>query len=237
LGWIKEYADHEDLLVHFHLAETREEIEMVRSKTGRPLVPYLDDLGFLGSNLVAAHAIHLGREDLGALARRGVKVVHNPASNMKLASGVFPYSMARAAGVTIALGTDGAASNNSLDMFEAMKLAALLQKVTSGDPTLLPAREALAMATEGGARALGLKAGRVEEGYLADLTLVDLHRPELTPNHDTVSNVVYSAKGAAVDTVVCDGRVLMRKGRVRGEEEILSKAAAAARSLVGRGGV
>ncbi len=236
LGWIKEYADAEDLLVHFHLAETEAEVKEFREKHGRPLIPYLDDLGFLGHNLVAAHAVWLDDAEIGTLARRGVKVAHCPTSNMKLASGVLRYRALVSAGVTVSLATDGPASNNDLDMFEAMKIAALLQKVSTGDPTLLTASEALALATEGGARALGLKAGRVSEGYLADLILVDLRHPSMVPNHNLAANVVYSSGGSAVDTVIVDGKILMRGGRVRGQDAIIEGAARAARELAGRRG-
>jgi 5-methylthioadenosine/S-adenosylhomocysteine deaminase len=236
LGWIKEYADAEDLLVHFHLAETEGEVKEFREKHGRPLIPYLDDLGFLGHNLVAAHAVWLDDGEIGTLARRGVKVAHCPTSNMKLASGVLRYRALASAGVTVSLATDGPASNNDLDMFEAMKIAALLQKLSTGDPTILTASEALALATEGGARALGLKAGRVSEGYLADLILVDLRHPSMVPNHNLAANVVYSSGGSAVDTVIVDGKILMRGGRVRGQDAIVEGAARAARELAERRG-
>ena len=132
------------------------------------------------------------------------------------------------------LGTDGAASNNNLDMFETMKVAALLQKHAHGDPKVLPAREAFELATLGGARALGIDAGILGVGRLADLILIDPRRAEFTPRHDDVSNWVYSAHGNIVDTLICDGQVLMRGRRVKGEADILEKAAAVARDLVSR---
>src|SRR5207249_9268635 len=169
------------------------------------------------------------------LARAGAKVAHCPVSNMKLATGAaMPYRALREAGVVMGLGTDGAASNNSLDMFETMKVAALLQKFAHGDPKALPAMEAFELATQGGARALGIEAGTIRVGNLADLILVDPRRPELTPRHNDVRNWVYSAHGNIVDTMICDGAVLMRGRRVRGEAEILEKAAGVARALVSR---
>jgi len=134
----------------------------------------------------------------------------------------------------VSLGTDGPASNNNLDMLEAMKFAALLQKYASGDPTVAPASEVFAMATFGGARALGIDAGIIEEGRLADIVLIDLRRPELNPAHDLESLLVYSAHGNVVDTVICDGQVLMRGRKVPGEAEIVRKAAEAGRALVAR---
>ena len=146
----------------------------------------------------------------------------------------MPYRALREAGVVMGLGTDGAASNNSLDMFETMKVAALLQKFAHGDPKTLPAMEAFELATRGGAQALGIDAGTIRVGNLADLILVDPRRPELTPRHNDVSNWVYSAHGGVVDTTICDGVVLMRDGHVKGETEILERAGDAARDLVRR---
>ncbi|MDX1535101.1 MAG: amidohydrolase family protein, partial [Thermoplasmata archaeon] len=134
-------------------------------------------------------------------------------------------------GVTMGLGTDGAASNDNLDLFEEIKLACLLQKHETGDPTMLPAAEAWTMATQGGADALGLPTGRLEEGKRADLILVDLKRAQLVPPHDLTSLLAYAANGSVVDTTICDGRVLMREGHVEGEEAILAEAGARAAAL------
>jgi len=154
---------------------------------------------------------------------------------MKLSTGqAMPYAAMKEAAVVMGLGTDGAASNNNLDMFETMKVAALLQKFAHRDPTVLPSLEAFQLATFGGARALGIDAGLIGVDRLADLILIDPRRPELTPRHNDISNWVYSAHGNVVDTMICDGAVLMRGRRVRGEAEILEKAAAVARDLVSR---
>ena len=154
---------------------------------------------------------------------------------MKLAvNRAMPYPWMKEAGVNVTLGTDGCASNNSLDMFGAMKDAALLQKFAWNNQTVLPAPEVLHMATEAGARALGIHAGRIEVGAPADLLLIPLARPQMTPLFSEESNLVYSAAGSMVDTAICDGRILMLHGEIPGEEEILARAAESAAALVGR---
>lgn len=229
-------AEREGVPLHFHLAETEQET----AGAGRPLVEALDEIGFLSPRLIAAHSIWLQEADIRRLAARGVNVSHCPASNMKLASGrskdgrprAFPWRALHAAGVNVALGTDGAASNNSLDMFGAMKEAALLQKHAEADPTAAPAREVFAAATVNGARALGLRAGLIEPGYLADLVLIDLERPYFCPGHDLLADLVYAARGDCVDTVLVGGRVVVERGRVPGQARILEEARQAARRLV-----
>ena len=234
LEWIKGLADKEGLLIHMHLAETEKECEDFAKKHGKRPVPFLEDIGFLGPNVIAAHGIWFDKKDLSILAKHAVKIAHNPVSNMKLASGVLPYREMRQAGITVSLGTDGCASNNALDMFESMKFAALLQKVSTLDPRILPAKEAYEMATINGAKTLGINAGAIETGRLADIILIDLKRPELAPGNNLISDLVYSAKGSCVDTVICDGRVIMEDRKVDGEEEIIEKATEAAKDLFGR---
>ena len=152
---------------------------------------------------------------------------------MKLASGIqFKFCEMRKAGVTVALGTDGCSSSNNLDMIEAMKLASLLEQAWRKDPEAIPASEIFQAATEAGALAIGLKAGRIAEGYLADLCLVDLDIPAFTPNHNFVSNLVYAANGSCIDTVICDGKILMQDKKVPGEEEIMEHTAELAYKLV-----
>ncbi len=225
-------ALEEGLKVHIHLAETEQEVKDSQERYGRGPVRALDEMGFLGDWLVAAHCVWLSERDAQVLGRRGVSAIHNPTSNMKLAVGkAFPYHALHSTGVTMGLGTDGAASNNNLDLFEEIKLACLLQKFATGEPTALPAQEAWQMATAGGADALGLPAGRVEEGRLADLILVDLTHPQLVPRHDLTSLLAYAANGSIVDTVICDGRILMRDRHVEGEAEILEEAQARAETL------
>jgi 5-methylthioadenosine/S-adenosylhomocysteine deaminase len=232
----KEISDEEGLLIHIHLSETQEEVEDCRNTHGKSPVGYMKDIGFLGSNLIVAHSVWLDQSEIEMLAEAQVKVSHNPVSNMKLAvGGALPYKEMHRAGINVSLGTDGTASNNNLDMFESMKFAALLQKFSTNDPTVLPAGEVLGMATVNGAQALGIDAGAVEVGKLADLILVDLRSPAFSPNHNLTSNLVYSANGSCVDTVICDGKLLMRDGHVEGEEEILEGATSAAEDLVRRG--
>jgi 5-methylthioadenosine/S-adenosylhomocysteine deaminase len=166
------------------------------------------------------------------LADHDVKVVHNPNSNLKMASGYqFKYQEMKQAGITIGLGTDGCASSNNLDMIEAMKTASLLQKAWRYDPTFFPAQEALDCVTINGAKMLRLHTGNIEPGRPADLCLIDLNCAAFTPNFDFVSNLVYAANGSCVDTVICDGRILMQHKQVPGEQEILDHAAAAAYQL------
>jgi len=224
LRWNREFSDKENLLIHFHLAETEQENEDCIKKNGKRPVEYLEEIGFLCERVVAAHCSWLNQKDIEILAKYDVKIAHNPASNMKLSTGVMPYPEMVKAGLVVSLGTDGCASNNNLDMFEELKFAALLQKSARGDPTAMPAKEGWEMATINGAKALGLNSGRIEEGMLADIILINLERTELTPNHNLISNLVYSANGSCVDTVICDGRILMRGRKVEGEEEIIEKA-------------
>ena len=231
---LKDLADARGYLYHVHVSETNQEVEDAKDDHGKTPVRLLDSLGLLGPNVVAAHSVWLDDAEVRTFAQRGVKVAHCPVSNMKLAvRRAMPLEVMRAAGVTVSLGTDGPASNNSLDMFQTMKATALLHKFASGEPTIASARTVFDLATVGGARALGLEAGMIEVGKLADLVLLDLRRPELTPTHDLVSNVVYAATGDCVDTVICDGRVLMQHRKVPGEAEILEHAEKVARDLVG----
>ena len=196
--------------LHIHISETRKEVDDCIREQGTTPVRYLDRLGVLGPDVIAAHLVHVDEEEAAILAERGVTVSHCPCSNMKLASGVFPYELLRKAGCRITLGTDGDSSNNNLDMREEMKFAALMAKVSSGDPLTMPAGEALAIATRNGAEAFGIDAGVIAEGKLADAILVDLADERMTPSHHLVSNWVYAAGSSCVDTVICDGRILMR---------------------------
>jgi len=236
LGWVRDFAEKHDLLVHFHLSETATEVEECEKRYGMRPVEYLDSIEFLGPRTIACHCVHLTRNEIAILKQHEVKIVHNPASNMKLASGTLPYGALKAAGLYhhIALGTDGCASNNNLDMFEEMKIASLLHKAVSGDPTCMPAQEAFELATRNAARVFRVNAGMIAEGRLADLLLLDLTKVELIPNHNLVSNLVYAANGSCVDTVICDGVILMEGRRVAGEEELKEKAQAVALELVNR---
>jgi 5-methylthioadenosine/S-adenosylhomocysteine deaminase len=236
---VAELADAQDVLVHFHLAETEREMLDFRREQGVGLIEALDGIGFLGPRLVAAHGIFLDEADATLLGARQVSILHCPSSNMKLGSGwsqtgprALPFRTLRAANVRVALGTDGAAANNNLDMFESMKLAALLQKHATGDPATLTAHEAFAMATVEGAEALRLNAGLIEPGRRADLVLVDLERPYLCPGHDLIADLVYAGRPDCVDTVLVEGQVVLRGGRHPQSAEILASARDAAADLL-----
>jgi 5-methylthioadenosine/S-adenosylhomocysteine deaminase len=229
LRWAGEFAHDRDLLMHIHVAETEREVRECVERHGCSPVEYLDRLGLLSSRTVAAHTVWLSDADIGLLGERGVVCVHNPVANMKLAvGGVYPYRRLAEAGAVCALGTDGAGSNNNLDLFEEMKVAALLQKFRDGDPTSLPAAEAMAMATTNPAPPFGLAGPELTPGRDADLILIDAGAPPMEPVHSLTSNLVYSAHGDVVDSVVCAGRVIMRHREVEGEQEILAAAREAA---------
>jgi 5-methylthioadenosine/S-adenosylhomocysteine deaminase len=235
LQWTKEFADKNGLLIHLHLAETESENKEFIEKKGMRPVPFLEKIGFLCENLLLAHCVWLDKNDMEILAKHKVKISHNPISNMKLTVGaMLPFTDLKEAGCTVSLGTDGCASNNNLDMFESMKFAALGQKMYTMDPTVLSAKEVFHMATRSGAAALGVNSGEIVQGKLADIVLIDLKSPSFTPNHNLISNIVYSANGSCVDTTICDGKVLMENGKVEGQEEILNTAQKVAFELVKR---
>jgi 5-methylthioadenosine/S-adenosylhomocysteine deaminase len=254
LIWAKDFAKKENLLLHIHLSETEEEVKGCLKLAKLRPVEYLEKIGFLneprsrtsslrGGNCILAHSIWLNEKEIEILAKRKCSVVYNPCSNMKLASGIFPYKKMKEAGVNlhnqnfgvgvnICLGTDGPASNNSLDMFLEMKFASLLQKVKEMDPTIAPAKEIFEIATKNGAKALKINAGEIKVGKLADLILIDLNQISLTPGHNLVSDIVYSANGNCVSDLICNGKILMRDRKIEGEEKIKKEAAKRARELV-----
>ncbi|MEW6321556.1 MAG: amidohydrolase [Acidobacteriota bacterium] len=199
-----------------HLAETEDEVRIMAERHGQRPVAYLDSRSLWAPRTIAAHGVWVTPEEIAVLAARGVGVAHNPESNMKLASGTAPVPGYLGAGLPLGLGTDGAASNNDLDMFEAMRQAAFLHKLATKDPRAVSARDALQMATIGGARVLGRERelGSLEAGKLADLIVVRMTRPGQTPMYDPVSHLVYATHGSDVETTIVHGRVLMRDGRV-----------------------
>jgi 5-methylthioadenosine/S-adenosylhomocysteine deaminase len=199
-----------------HLAETRDEVQIIADAQHQSPTMYLDSLGLWTGRSLAAHAIWLDDADMAVLAQRGVGVTHNPASNMKLASGIAAVPKWIAHGMHAGLGTDGAASNNTLDMFEAMKLAALLQKVATSNPQAMPARQVLELATRGGAEALGMgdRIGSLEPGKQADVITVGMAGARQTPMFDPVSHLVYVSHGDDVENTIVAGRVLMRDRHV-----------------------
>ena len=213
--------------VIIHLAETQDEIKTVRDTYKMTPVGYLESIGFFGPALseqseskgprtLAAHGVWMTPDDIQTLKRRGVGMAHNPESNMKLASGAAPVKEYLAAGVSLGLGTDGAASNNDLDMFEAMRAASMLAKLTTNDPTAMPAQTALDLATIGGARALGMEKeiGSLEAGKRADLITVSMSSARQRPLYDPVSHLVYVTRGDDVRTTIVNGKVLMRDRKV-----------------------
>jgi 5-methylthioadenosine/S-adenosylhomocysteine deaminase len=214
LAQVATYANELDVPVHMHVHETLDEIEQAVASGGRRPLSRLESLGLLTPNLIAVHAVHLERTEIDALARNGCHVAHCPSSNMKLASGIAPAAALLAAGVNVALGTDGAASNNRLDLFQEMRQAALLAKVSTNDPTALPASQVLHMATLGGARALALdrSIGSLVAGKAADVIALDFGRPELTPCYDPVSHLVYAADRHDVSHVWVAGELLVEEG-------------------------
>ena len=209
-------ADRLHIPVIMHLAETEDEVKTAAEKYHLTPTAFLDSIGFWGPRTVAAHAVHVTADDIQILARRHVGVSHNPESNMKLASGTAPVTAMRAAGVAVGLGTDGAASNNDLDMFEAMRQAAFLHKLVTKDPRAIPAPVAIEMATIDGARVLGMEheIGSLEAGKLADLIVVSMASARQTPMYDAQSHIVYVTRGDDVRTTIVNGRILMRNRRV-----------------------
>jgi 5-methylthioadenosine/S-adenosylhomocysteine deaminase len=213
---VRRLADRTHAPVLIHLAETAAEVDASRKAHNATPAAYLESLGFWGPRTLAAHGVWLTPSDMAILARRHVGVSHNPESNMKLASGAAHVVALRQAGVTVGLGTDGAASNNDLDMFEAMRQAAFLAKLQTNDPRAVPARAAIEMATIDGARALGMAGaiGSLEAGKRADVIAVSMDAARQTPMYDPLSHLVYTTRGDDVRTTIVNGRVLMRDRRV-----------------------
>lgn len=232
LDEVRDLASKFNTGIHIHVAETQKEVEDILEQTGKRPFEYLDDIGFLGPNVVAAHAVWLSEEEIDIIMDREVKISHNPCSNMKLASGISPVANMLSHDICVSIGTDGASSNNNLDLIEEMKTASLLQKVATLDPKVLTSEETVAMATINGAHTLGLEneIGSIEVGKKADLILIDTDEANMTPDSSCISsNVVYAAKGSNVDTTICNGKILMenRKLTTLDEEEIYKKARAA----------
>ena len=233
LQFCHQFAVEHNVKIHLHLSETKGEIDECVRLHGLTPVRYLDKLGILSEHLVLAHVVWIDDEEMDLLAKHKVSVVHNPASNLKLASGyAFKYEEMKRRGIRIGIGTDGCSSSNNLDMVVAMKLASFLGKGWRFDSTACKADDIFASATSVGADILGIPAGRVEEGALADVCLVDLNTPELVPLNSLTSNLVYATSGSScVDTVIVDGRILMRDKYVPGQEAIIAEAREVARRL------
>ncbi|HMM20518.1 MAG TPA: amidohydrolase [Selenomonadales bacterium] len=222
-----------DAEIHIHLAETAGEVETCRKQYGKSPIALMDELGLFEYGVLAAHCVHVSPDDIALMAAKKVRVAHNPGSNMKLASGVAPVSAMLDAGICVGLGTDGAASNNNLDMLEELRLAALLPKVSTLCPTVIPAARAVAMATTQGAGALGLEnvVGRLTPGYKADITAFSMTAPHWHPRHDRLSLLTYAANAADVSLVLVDGKVLYENGRLTTIDEERVKHEAGRRGL------
>lgn len=232
LRWLREFSDRHGTLVHMHLCETEDETRFTQEKYGMSPPEFLDSLGLLTRRFVGAHGCWLTQNDVKVLRRTGANLVNNPVSNLKLAVGrVFPYRLVADNEIPFCLGTDGCSSNNHLDMIETMKYASLIAKFSTNDPTFLPARETIGRATTSAGQIFSLGTWEIAEGAATDILLIDLDRPEFVPNFDNCSDLVYSANGYAVDTVICMGRIIMEHRHVEGEEEIMARARTVAQSL------
>jgi 5-methylthioadenosine/S-adenosylhomocysteine deaminase len=212
----KRIADEFNLLLGVHLLENKAECEQLQGKFGKSAISFLDDIGYLNERLLAFHCVCLSAGEMKLMAENGCKVSHNPASNMKLASGIAPVPDMLDAGITVGLGTDGCASNNTLDMIREMSTAAKLHKVARLDPTVMNAPTVVRMATINGANALGLEhlIGSLETGKKADIIVIGLNKPHLTPIYNEYSHLVYAVNGADVDSVIINGKVVMEDRRL-----------------------
>jgi 5-methylthioadenosine/S-adenosylhomocysteine deaminase len=212
----KELSDFYRIPLIIHLSESESEVRLIKERYGQTPVFYLDHLSILNERLIADHCVKITKEEMDLLKRYGVKVAHCPESNMKLASGVAPIPELLSMGVVVGLGTDGCASNNNLDMFQEMDTAAKLHKVYRGDPTTMDAVCVVKMATIGGARVLGLEneVGSIEVGKKADLIVIDLNKPHLTPMYNPYSQLVYAVNGADVVGSIIDGKIVMKERKL-----------------------
>ena len=233
LQFCHKFAVEHNVKINLHLAETKGEVDECVRQHGLTPVRYLEKLGILSEHLIVAHVVWVDDEEMDLLAKHRVSVVHNPASNMKLCSGyTFKYEEMKKRGIRLGIGTDGCSSSNNLDMVIAMKLASLLGKAWRFSPTATKAADIYHSATIGGAEILEIPAGRIAEGMLADLSLVDLNVPELVPLNSLTSNLVYATSGSScIDTVIIDGVIRMRDRYVPGQEEIIAEAREVARRL------
>ncbi len=233
---VRELADEYNMGIHIHVSETQKEINDSLDEKGLRPFEYLEKIGLLGPDVVAAHCVWLSDEEIEIIKKHDVKVSHNPCSNMKLASGVAPVSKLIEKGICVSIGTDGASSNNNLDLIEELKTASLLQKVSTLDPKVLNSDESIEMATIKGAEALGLsdEIGSIEVGKKADIILIDTNAANMTPDSSSLSsNVIYSANGSNVDTTICNGKILMENKKLTAldEDEIYAKARQAIKEL------
>ncbi|HHV19671.1 MAG TPA: amidohydrolase family protein, partial [Thermoanaerobacterales bacterium] len=226
-----------DIGIHIHLSETRKEVDESIQKWGKTPIKHVYDLGLFEIHTIAAHCVHVDDEDIEILTECGVNVVYNPTSNLKLASGFAPIEKMLKAGVNVALGTDGASSNNNLNMFEEMHLASIVNKCVNNNAVSVPAEAAIKMATINGAKALGVdkELGSLEVGKKADIIFIDLKKPHLCPLNNPLSAICYSAQGSDVHTVMADGKILMENYELKtiDIEKAMYEAEESARKLIG----
>lgn len=224
--WAADFARSHGLKIHIHVSETSKEVSDCKAQHGgMSPVEYLDSLGVLGPDVIAAHTLWLSDDDVRILGERGVTCVHNVNSNLKLASGYrFLYNELRDSGANICLGTDGCASSNNLDMLETMKTSAMIQKAWREDPSAMPLDELIRMATANAGKGLGLNVGSIEEGALADIIIVDLQNYSFLSLGAFEANFVYSAHSDCIDSMICNGKFVMRNRVVPGEKDILAEA-------------
>jgi cytosine/adenosine deaminase-related metal-dependent hydrolase len=238
---VSQLARDKSMGVAIHFVEIREDVDYIRRKFGVSPVELLEQLGLLGPHVLLIHAVWLGDEEIAKIARTGTQVVHNPSSNMKLASGFAKVPQMLEAGIKVSLGCDGGPSNNSYDMFREMKLAALIHKGYTLDPAVVPAEAVLEMATLNGATVMGMEKeiGSLEPGKKADLVVINLDKPHLTPSPNPVSTAVYCATGSDVELVMVDGEIVVRNGKILtlDEESVLRTARERAEKLYGRAGI
>jgi 5-methylthioadenosine/S-adenosylhomocysteine deaminase len=235
---IMELAGDLNTGIHIHLSETKKEVEDSFNIYGKSPIKHVYDLGLLDFHTIAAHCVHVDDDDIEMLYEKNVYPVNNPGSNLKLASGFAPVDKMLKKGIKVALGTDGSSSNNNLNMFEEINLAAIVNKSVNLDATSVPAYKAIEMATVNGAEALDLggEIGSLEEGKKADLILIDLDKPHLYPRHNLISALAYGVQASDVDTVIVDGNILMEKRIVKtlDVEKIKYMANKHAKSLINR---
>ena len=224
--WATDFARSHGLKIHIHVSETRKEVADCKAEHGGlSPVEYLDRLGVLGPDVIAAHTLWVSEKDIEILGKRGVNCVHNVNSNLKLASGYrFLYNELRDAGANICLGTDGCASSNNLDMLETIKTSAMIQKAWRDDPTAMPLDELMQMSSANAGKALGLNIGKIEEGALADILIIDTDNYSFMSPGTFEANLIYSAHSDCIESVICDGRFIMRDRVVPLEKEILREA-------------
>lgn len=238
LKMVIDMASKYNMRIHIHLSESKKEVEDSYKKYNKSPIKHVNDIGLFELPTMAAHCVHLSEEDIRILADKGVSVLNNPGSNLKLGNGFAPVEKMLRSGVNVALGTDGSASNNNLNMFEEINLAGLINKGINEDSTSVPAFTALKMATINGAKALGIEnhIGTIEEGKKADMILIDMKKPHLYPKHNMISSMVYSASAADVDTVIVDGEILMENREIKtiDVEKVMYNADKTAKDLIYR---